>query len=561
MNKFLLTLLSFLFITGVHAQNNWDLAWNLGQMPFAAPNSSEMGIVKAGFDTDEDGWGEFLCAYTDLDSNFILMYEASADDTYDLVWYWKYPVPANTFAGIAVGDLDGNGTVEIITTNPSVADGTNPPRIWIFEWNGVTGENKYGNYSGSSFLPHAEWNFDLPVSTDFRPYSLTIEDIDGDATNELIVGVRSGDRDREVLVASVSGTFVSGFVAWNIEYNLQGLTGGSMYSVTTGDLDNDGNGEIHAFLWDLFTLRFIESTGPDTYQLVNELIEVFPADDYGAVDGVRVADVNNDGTNEMYIAGTEPDNQLFIITNITDVSTIDSADIQNFYSIPITDDGKLRSMYVADPDGDGNADLMIAGERNGQIFDLEYKGTGDPADSANWDLTIAFDIFEVAAADLGITADSAANLISPRMFYGHPADDMDQDGNDEYVFVNYSADYSSWPGDQCLWLIESGTASRISFDGTNIPKKIVLGQNYPNPFNPETKFTYNLQKAGDVSVIIYDLLGQKVKTLVNDFKSAGSYSATWDGLTDEGVQAASGVYIYKLTTKDKQISKKMNLIR
>jgi len=560
MNKFLLVILALILVSGANAQNNWDESWSLTDVPYA-PGPGYTNIVKAGFDTDGDGWGEVICAFSDApDSNYVLMYEASADNTYDLVWSWLYPVAANSFPGIVVGDLDGNGVVEIITTMPSVADGTNPPRLWVFEWSGVTGENRYGSYTGSDFVPHAEWNFDLPVSTDFRPYSLTIEDIDGDATNELIVGVRSGGRGQEVLVANVSGTFVSGFVAWNTEYNVNGWGGGSLYSVTTGDLDNDGNQEIHAMLWNLFSLRFIEVTGANSYSLENELLEVF-ATDYGALDGVVVTDVNSDGTNEMYIAGTENDNQVFIITDITDVSAIDSADIQKFYKIPAPVDGGHRSMYLADPDEDGNADLMIAGERNGQIFDLEYKGTGDPADSVNWDLTIAFDLFETAAADLGISVDSAQSLLTPRFFYGHPADDMDQDGNNEYVFINWSPDVGGWPGDADLWVIEGGIAGGFTFDGNGIPTRIVLNQNYPNPFNPETKFTYTLQDAGDISIVIYDMLGQKVRILVNDYKSAGSYTSNWDGLTDAGANAASGVYIYKLTTKDKQISKKMNLVR
>jgi len=560
----LTSLLTFLFISVSHAQNSWDISWSLDQMPFAATNSSEMSIVKAGFDTDEDGWGEFICAYSDLDSNFILMYEASANDNYDLVWSWKYPVNANTFPGIAVGDLDGNGTVEIITTMPSVADGTNPPRLWVFEWNGVTGENKYGSYIGGTSAPHAQWNFDLPDNTDFRPYSLTIEDIDNDANNELIVGTRQGDRGREVMVVSVTGIFVTGFVGWNIEYNLQGLTGGAMYSVTTGDLDNDGKREIHALLWDLFTLRIIECTGPNTFQLVNELIEVFPNYDFGALDGVGVADVNNDGTNEMYVAGMNGlsgPNQLFMITNTTDVSTIDSADVKKFYRLPGIGTSGLRSMYIADPDADGKTDLMIAGERNGQIFDLEYKGTGDPADTTNWELNIAFDLFEIVSADLGITIDSAQSVVSPRFFYGHPAQDMDKDGKNEYVFVNYSADWVSWPADQCLWVIESGDLSNIDLKGNGIPKRIVLSQNYPNPFNPETKFSYDLQKAGNVSIIIYDLLGRKIRTLANGFNTAGKHSVEWDGLTDLGNEAASGVYIYKLKANGKELSRKMNLVR
>ena len=61
----------------------------MDQMPFQAPQeSSEMAIVKAGLDTDQDGWGEFLCAYTDMPAstgNYLIMYEANADNSYEVI--------------------------------------------------------------------------------------------------------------------------------------------------------------------------------------------------------------------------------------------------------------------------------------------------------------------------------------------------------------------------------------------------------------------------------------------------------------------------------------------
>ena len=559
----------FLF-AGLTAQNpdNWSTTWKVGAMPFyTTTNGSEMHVVKAGFDTDQDGWGEFIASYCDMDSNFVLMYEATANDTYELVWYWKYPIPANSYNGIAVGDMDGSGVVDLIFTQSSIADATNPtpPRVWAFEWNGVVGENKYGDYSSGKCAPHSEWNFDIAENLDVRPFSLTIEDIDNDGTNELIVGVRQGDRGREVLVASVAGTFASGFVSWIVEYNLQGLSGGSQYSVTTGDLDHDGNREIHAFLWDLFTLRFIECTGDQQYTLAAELVQVTPDYDHGAYDGLAVADANNDGTNELYIASTgvsgDPRQLVYIMTGITDVSTITAADVQILYRIPTYGGGNLRNLVIADPDHDGNIDLMMTGKTAGQVYDMEYKGTGDPADSTSWDMKVIFDIYAECANDLGISVDSALSILSPNINYGYPAGDMDKDGKDEYVLVNYSSDFGAWPNDGTIWIVENGIASSVRFDGNAIPKKIVLGQNYPNPFNPTTRFSYALQRSGNVSVVIYDLLGKKVRTLVDSYQTAGSYSAEWDGFTDTGVEAASGTYIYKLKTNETEISKKMNLIR
>lgn len=411
-------LLTVLLTSYAIAQSNWSLVWRLEQKPFLEPQTgSEMAIVKAGFDTDEDGWGEFLCAWTDKGAdNYLLMYEATGDNTYELVWYFNYPLLANTFAGIAVGDIDNNGIVDIVTTMPSVVDANNPnpPRMWIFEWNGVQGENKYGRYTGDDFVPTYDWNFGLPENYDFRPYSLIIEDIDKDGSNELIVGVRQSNPSslRQIYVCSATGS-LSGFGSMQVEWNYANTFGGSLYSVTTGDLDNDGNNEIYALVWDLFTMRIFECLGDSQYEEVFAVDKLYNTEgiDFGAVDGVRVADVNNDGVNEMYIAGTEPQNTLFIVTGISDVSQMTADDIQVLLTIPGINVSKFRAMYIADPDHDGNLSLMIAGEGNGQIFEVEYKGEGDPADSESWDVRVLFDVWEYS----GIAPTDDPTL-TPRFF-------------------------------------------------------------------------------------------------------------------------------------------------
>lgn len=551
MKKFFTVFIFLFLISNSFPQNTWNFVWNLTQLPFKDPQTaSELAIVKAGFDTDEDGNGEFIAAYTDYEENYIFMFEATGDNTYEMVWYWKYPVPANSFAGIAVGDIDNSGKVDIVTTMPSVADGTdpNPPRSWVFQWNGVQGENKYGSYSDdTTFIPNNEWNFNLPDNTDFRPYSLQIEDIDNDGKNDLVAGVRSGDRGGEVVVASFNGDLLA-FGAWEIKYNLQNLTGGSTYSVTTGDLDNDGTKEIYAFVWNLFKLYTIEN-----FQVVDSLMSIYSDEgiDYGALDAVRVADVNNDGVNELYIAGTEPQNTLFQITNISDVSTITENDVKEFYHIPVNAGGKFRSMQIADPDKDGNLDLMIAGETNGQIFDLEYNGTGDPSDSSSWTLTVAFDLFEYS----GISPDDSIT-IAPRFFYGSPASDMDGDGKDEYVFINYHSNFDVWTGDAYIWMIEADVATSVERIALQ-PSKFNLEQNYPNPFNPSTTIRFGLPVSSNVDLRIYNPLGEEVAVLINNtFKSSGTYEVVFNA-----ENLTSGTYFYKLVSGNNVETKKMILLK
>ncbi|MEW6015154.1 MAG: FlgD immunoglobulin-like domain containing protein [Candidatus Zixiibacteriota bacterium] len=97
--------------------------------------------------------------------------------------------------------------------------------------------------------------------------------------------------------------------------------------------------------------------------------------------------------------------------------------------------------------------------------------------------------------------------------------------------------------------------------GGIIPGEYSLLQNYPNPFNPTTVVEYGLSKRGNVNIEIFNTLGQKVRTLVNEVKSAGSFRIVWDGTDDRGTLVASGVYLYRLAVDGAVQSKKMILVK
>ncbi|NIR52194.1 T9SS type A sorting domain-containing protein, partial [candidate division KSB1 bacterium] len=91
------------------------------------------------------------------------------------------------------------------------------------------------------------------------------------------------------------------------------------------------------------------------------------------------------------------------------------------------------------------------------------------------------------------------------------------------------------------------TTSVESPDDTNVlPSRFALLQNYPNPFNPQTTIEYQLPATGHVTLTIYNALGQKVRTLVDDVAPAGNYKKVWDGLDDNLNPVASGVYLVKM---------------
>jgi hypothetical protein len=96
---------------------------------------------------------------------------------------------------------------------------------------------------------------------------------------------------------------------------------------------------------------------------------------------------------------------------------------------------------------------------------------------------------------------------------------------------------------------------------SNLPKKFALYQNYPNPFNPETVIKFDLPKSSDVILKIYNVLGQEIRTLINERKPAGYHSVKWDSRNNNGIIVSSGVYLYKLQAGDFIVTKKMVLIR
>jgi len=93
-------------------------------------------------------------------------------------------------------------------------------------------------------------------------------------------------------------------------------------------------------------------------------------------------------------------------------------------------------------------------------------------------------------------------------------------------------------------------------EDTQSPKEFYISQNYPNPFNPITNIRFRTANFGFVSLKVYDVLGNEIRTLVNEEKPAGEYVVTFNG---SGL--ASGVYVYRLKTNGKIISKKMILLQ
>jgi len=115
-----------------------------------------------------------------------------------------------------------------------------------------------------------------------------------------------------------------------------------------------------------------------------------------------------------------------------------------------------------------------------------------------------------------------------------------------------AGDLNWFPDKKALWIKATGVENSFS----SVPSKFDLRQNYPNPFNPATTISYSVLKASKVKLEVFDILGRKVATLVNQNQVAGSYIVNFDAS-----KLSSGVYIYTLASQGQVLSKKMMLVK
>ena len=149
------------------------------------------------------------------------------------------------------------------------------------------------------------------------------------------------------------------------------------------------------------------------------------------------------------------------------------------------------------------------------------------------------------------------------------------DGNDPMTYFNgdtleFVRGYLIWSfGDFKIAPRDTNDVKRggkiisVRDEDGRVPKEYVLSQNYPNPFNPQTEINYSLPVTGEVRLTVYNLLGQRVVTIVNEIQQAGNYRASWNGHDEFGKSVSSGIYLYNLNVSNGKFSetKKMLLLK
>jgi hypothetical protein len=159
-----------------------------------------------------------------------------------------------------------------------------------------------------------------------------------------------------------------------------------------------------------------------------------------------------------------------------------------------------------------------------------------------------------------VKTDSEGNLIWTNLYGGNLNDGFSSiiktnDGG--FITVGNTLSYSK---SSDIYLVKTGESGIVSdvekFDNTIIPNKIELSQNFPNPFNPSTMIQFSVAKADFIQLRVFDLLGNEVNTLIKENKQPGIYQVTFDASN-----LSSGIYFYQLVASNKNITKKMILIK
>ncbi len=158
---------------------------------------------------------------------------------------------------------------------------------------------------------------------------------------------------------------------------------------------------------------------------------------------------------------------------------------------------------------------------------------------------------ELASFKIAISEEIAIGTTLPIMFYAEESyDNAITDSTGNIVLEPTTIDGQ----------IIIGEPVDIDSDIT-IPQSFELKNNFPNPFNASTTISFTISTEGYVNLEIYDIQGRKVCQLLDEYLGAGNHSIIWNGLSDNGNQVSSGIYLYRLTLNNDAVTKKMNLIK
>ena len=332
------------------------------------------------------------------------------------------------------------------------------------------------------------------------------------------------------------------------------LGGGSAVTVAVSDIDGDGHKEIFCNSWNKFNSFFVEAIAPNTYSFGDTTNVVFGA----ASDGVALmqaaaADLDGNGKDELYASDCYSGYVYAITDNDGEATNLDSSEFTIIDSASVVGGAWISYGVVTyDFDGDGTPEAYLGGSGNDDI--LKWDGSA----WTTW------------------TTDTTAGGFVSKMDVG----DLDGDGNYELITAHQSVldSLEQVTGDSTsgfdttivvnphIWFVRVSEFGDDELGVTNYrivtPMDYKLENAYPNPFNPTTTIKYSLPINKQISLIVYNQLGQKVVTLIDNKKqNSGTYEVVWNGTNSNGKQVASGVYFYMLKYGNYSQTKKVTFLK
>ncbi len=423
-----------------------------------------------------------------------------------------------------------------------LADIDHDGKLDLVGWNTETGTVYIAkrHASNKTFVPIED-----PGITDFcktDAYTRFVADIDNDGYPDL-VGYKWSVGRWYVAYNQHDYTFDYGGSA-----SMYGFCGTADYKPFVADINHDGYPDIGAQKWTNggWYVAFNQHNGTFDYPGDPLLSGFCGAETYKPF----VADVDGDGYMD-FSSHKYTDGKWYYASNQHD-STFDyggSASLTGFCG---------SSDYVtniADWNGDGAADFwgykkttdgIYIAYNNGNGGSFSYPGSPGISGFGDADFSRRLVVGDV-------TGDGKLDAV-----YSSPVDGsviVAKHNTTTLSIVNGDGTNNTWLTD---WCVESGGSGKIAEPSHEdvLPTVFNLNQNYPNPFNPITTIRYSLPVATDVHFDIFNILGQKVQTLVDERQSAGEHTVLWNS---EGF--SSGIYLYRLSTDEATETKKMILLK
>ncbi len=322
--------------------------------------------------------------------------------------------------------------------------------------------------------------------------------------------------------------------------------GGNSIGCSWGDYNNDGYPDLFVANFNNQNNFLYENNGDGTFSKISSGAIV---SDGGNSFGSAWGDYDNDGDLDLYVTNLSNQNN-FLYENNGDGS------FNKITAGPLVSSaGNSEGCAWADYDHDGDLDIYVVNfdGQNNQLFNndgnnnhwLNVRCVGTTSNksaigarvsvktSAGWQMrTISgqtgYQSQNSLRAAFGLS--NAQTVDTLRVEW--PSGQVDT--------------FSGVGVDQRITVTENGGITGLGLNDTQ-PMNFQLKQNYPNPFNPTTTIEYALAQTSWVTLDVYDLLGQKVRSLVNEGQNAGQQAAIWDGRNSKGQAVASGMYIYRLT--------------